>query len=78
MPMPRDRRWRRWMPSSRRTRCGRQRRPRRVHGVSALRIKLAEALNALDLAEVKFDNGMISTKDMNDAYLAVVKTLLLS
>ena len=45
-------------------------------GVSAIRIKLAEALNALDLAEVKFDNGMISTKDMNDAYFAVVNLLL--
>jgi hypothetical protein len=45
-------------------------------GVAALRIKLAEALNALDLAEVKFDNGMVSTKEMNDAYLAVVKLLL--
>jgi len=45
-------------------------------GVSAIWIKLAEALNALDLAEVKFDNGMISTKDMNDAYFAVVNVLL--
>ena len=45
-------------------------------GISATRIKLAEALNALDLAEMRFDNGVISTKDMNDAYLAVVKLLL--
>jgi len=45
-------------------------------GVAALRIKLAEALNALDLAEMKFDNGMVSPKEMNDAYLVVVKLLL--
>src|SRR6187455_2794847 len=32
-------------------------------GVAALRIKLAEALNALDLAEMKFDNGMVSPKE---------------
>jgi hypothetical protein len=44
--------------------------------VAAIRIKLAEALNALDLAEVKFDNGMLSTKDMNTAYVEVVKLLL--
>jgi len=44
--------------------------------IAALRIKLAEALNALDLAEVEFDNGMTSTKDMNDAYFAVVNVLL--
>jgi len=44
--------------------------------IAALRIKLAETLNALDLAEVKFNNGMITTKEMNDAYLAVVKLLL--
>jgi hypothetical protein len=33
--------------------------------IAALRIKLAETLNALDLAEVKFNNGMITTKRMN-------------
>lgn len=45
-------------------------------GVSALRIQLAEALNALDVAEMKFDNGIGTTKAMNDAYLAVVNVLL--
>jgi hypothetical protein len=45
-------------------------------GVSAVRIKLAELLNALDLAEVKFDNGIGTTKSMFDAYLAVVNLLL--
>ena len=45
-------------------------------GYGAIRIKLAEALNAIDLAEMKFDNGVISTKDMNDAYFAVVRLLL--
>ena len=44
--------------------------------IAALRIKLAEALNALDLAQVKFDNGMITTKSMNDAYLEVINLLL--
>jgi hypothetical protein len=50
---------------------------RPVQAVSAIRLKLAEALNALDFSEVQFENGMISTKTMNDAYLAIV-TLLLS
>jgi hypothetical protein len=44
--------------------------------IAALRIRLAEALNALDLAEVKFDNGMVTTKSINDAYLDVVNLLL--
>ena len=44
--------------------------------IAALRVRLAEALNALDVSEVKFDNGMVTTKSMNDAYLAVVKLLL--
>ena len=45
-------------------------------GVAAIRIKLAEALNALDLAEMKLDNGIGTTKSMFDAYLAVVNLLL--
>ena len=44
--------------------------------IAALRIKLAEALNALDLAAVKFDNGMITTKSINDAYFDVINLLL--
>ncbi len=44
--------------------------------IAALRIKLAEALNALDLAEVKFDNGMVTTKSINDAYFEVINLLL--
>jgi hypothetical protein len=44
--------------------------------IAALRIKLAEALNALDLAQVKFDNGMVTTKTINDAYFGVINLLL--
>lgn len=44
--------------------------------IAALRIKLAEALNAVDLAEVKYDVGLVSTKSMNDTYFEVVKLLL--
>lgn len=45
-------------------------------GVAEIRVKLAELLNALDLAEVRFDNGIGTTKSMFDAYLAAVNLLL--
>jgi hypothetical protein len=45
-------------------------------GVAAIRVKLAEMLNALDLAEVKLDNGMVTTRSVFDGYLAVVNLLL--
>ena len=44
--------------------------------IAALRVKLAETLNALDEAQVKFDNGMVTTKNMNDAYFEVINLLL--
>ena len=45
-------------------------------GVAEIRVKLAELINGLDLAEVKFDNGMGTTRSMFDGYLAVVNLLL--
>jgi hypothetical protein len=44
--------------------------------IAATRIKLAQALNAIDLTEVKFDNGMVSTKEMFDAYFGVINILI--
>src|SRR5262245_43275309 len=44
--------------------------------VSATRLQLAQALNELDFTEVKFDNGMVSTKAMNDAYFGVLSILI--
>ena len=45
-------------------------------GYFATRTKLAELLNQLEMTEVRFDNGMVSTKDMNDAYMEIVKLLV--
>lgn len=45
-------------------------------GVGEIRVKLAELLNAIDLAEVRFDNGIGTTRSMFDAYLAAVNLLL--
>ena len=45
-------------------------------GIAEIRVKLAEMLNGLDLAEVKFDNGLGTTRSMFDGYLAVVNLLL--
>lgn len=40
------------------------------------RRQLAELLDALDAADVRFQNGIVSTKDMSDAYLEIVKLLV--
>lgn len=45
-------------------------------GYFATRTKLAELLNQLELTEVRFDNGMVSTKEMNDAYMEIVRLLV--
>lgn len=45
-------------------------------GAAAARLKLAQALNDLDLTEVKFNNGMVTTKDMFAAYSGVVDILI--
>jgi len=45
-------------------------------GVAEIRVKLAEILNGLDLAEMRFDNGIGTTKSMFDSYLAAVNLLL--
>lgn len=44
--------------------------------IAAIRIRLAESLNALDAMEVRFDVGMVTTREMNDAYLKIVKLLV--
>ena len=43
---------------------------------SATRTRLAALLNQLELTEVRFDNGIVSAKEMSDAYLAVVQLLV--
>lgn len=42
----------------------------------ATRTRLAALLNQLELTEVRFDNGIVSAKEMSDAYLAVVQLLV--
>ena len=44
--------------------------------VAALRLKVAQALNNLDAAEVRFDVGLLTTAEMNNAYFAVLKLLV--
>ena len=43
---------------------------------SALRIRFAEAMNAVDLAEVRFDNGVITTAAMNASLSAAAAVFL--
>lgn len=43
---------------------------------AATRTRLAVLLNHLELMEVRFDNGLASTKEMSEAYLAVVQLLV--
>ena len=43
---------------------------------AALRIRFAEAMNAVDLAEIKFDNGMIPTTAMNSSVSAAAAVFL--
>ena len=43
---------------------------------STLRIRFAEAMNAVDAAEVRFDNGMISTAAMNASLTAAAAVFL--
>jgi hypothetical protein len=43
---------------------------------ATLRIRFAEAMNAVDLAEVRFDNGMITTAAMNASLTAAAAVFL--
>jgi hypothetical protein len=43
---------------------------------AALRIRFAEAMNAVDLAEIKFDNGMTTTAAMNATLGAAAAVIL--
>ena len=51
-------------------------RPTPPQGDRTTRTRLAELLNNLDAAEVRFDNGMITTQEMNAAYLRIVRLLV--
>ena len=44
--------------------------------IQAIRQQVAELIRDLELAEVKYHNGMVRTADMDAAYAAIVKLLI--
>ena len=49
---------------------------RSLRDIAAIRTALADALNRLDASEVRFDNGLITSYELDAAYRAVIRVLL--
>ena len=49
---------------------------RSLRDIAAIRTALADALNRLDAYEVRFDNGLVTSYELDAAYRAVIRVLL--